>query len=298
MEWSDRLRAQLTDGRLERLGLRPDDAAATRELAYAVLADRDDMERVGLLADRLVAGIGDLVPEQRQVFDPQDATGPLGRGVLPLMALLATADAVHAYHRSRGVDDDVSWASLADLGRQVWVNRLTYGEPGLHTQDWLTLCWSGALLQLGRLQLALDRLDVAPHRGTVVLSVHVPQTGPLDPDAVEDSFAQAERAFGQWYADIRPQWFHCESWLLDETLAAGLPGSNIAAFAAQWELFGEPSPGTDDAVFFTFRRRGEVDPDTLPTTSRLEQLVVSHLRSGEPLTIRHGRRAMADGHAR
>ena len=58
-------------------------------------------------------------------------------GVLPMLALVATAPEVAALHAGRGVPADISAATLTDLGQQVWVHRLTYGTFGLHTHGWL-----------------------------------------------------------------------------------------------------------------------------------------------------------------
>lgn len=291
MDERDLLASAVAPDRLDRLGFRPDDAADARGVAARLADDPAVVARVAELADGLRRMVGELAvePGTPGVFTAADLDHPAGRGVLPLLALLVTADDVRAYHRSRGVDDATSWATLADLGRQVWVNRLTYAAFGLHTARWMETAWSGALYQLGRLQFNLNRVGLEPHRGALVLSTHIPQAGPLLPEEVDASLARAEEFFAAHFADFAPQWFHCESWLLDPELAAALPGSNIAAFQARWELFGEPQPGTEDAVFFTFRRRGPVTAADLTTNSRLEALVADHVRSGEPMHLRHGK---------
>ncbi|GAB3698569.1 acyltransferase domain-containing protein [Mariniluteicoccus flavus] len=292
MDPRPRLLAALDDDRLDLLGFRPDDAADLRGIVTDLVDDEAAMARVATLAERLIGQVGRIAPlpgEQPAVFDESDRVHPRGRGILPLLALLATVDDVRAHHRDRGIDDAASWRALSDLGQQVWVNRLTYAAFGLHTHRWLLVAWSGALAWLGRLQFNLARPEVDPHRGELVLSTHIPQSGPLDPDEVDRAFAEAEDFFAAHFPDLRPAWFHCESWLLDPRLAAALPGSNIAAFQQRWELFGDPQPGTADAVFFTFRRRGDVTADDLTANSRLEALVTDHVRSDEPLHVRHGR---------
>ena len=58
-------------------------------------------------------------------------------GLLPLLALVASADAVRRFHAARGLSPEDSASGLRDLGQQVAVHRRTYGEFGLHTQGWL-----------------------------------------------------------------------------------------------------------------------------------------------------------------
>jgi hypothetical protein len=272
--------------RLECLGFRGPDVRDALAAAAAVLRE-DGGARVQRLAERLLPAVGTL--ELAGLPDPwaDDAAGddPSGPGVLPLLALVATVEEVVAAGARRGIGEDQVWRSLSDLGQQVWVHRLTYGSFGLHTQDWLRLAWSGNLHWLGRLQFNLQ-VD----RGEWVASTHIPQTGPLRPDLVDESFARAAAFFARHYPDVPVVDFHCHSWLLDPQLAAALPpDSNLARFQRRWRLYGEPQNGDADVVFFTFHRRGEVDVESLPRTTTLERVVVEGLRAGRPWQLWHGR---------
>jgi GNAT domain-containint protein/N-acyltransferase family protein len=275
------------DGLLSSLGLRPQDAA---ELAAVVARVRQDA--VGLAeVDRLAAGVrgrlgrfpGEPAPDPWTGYDP--AVDPHGVGVLPLLALVVTASDLVAFHRARGVPADVSAATLRELGQQVWVHRLTFGVLGLHTYGWLPVTWSGSLYWLGRLQFNLELLD-----GGWVCSTHIPRSGPLDPAAVDASFAAAAAFFPAHFPDRPVQDLWCSSWLLDPTLVQGLdPASNMARFQARWRLYGEPMPGDEDALFFTFARRGEVDLATLPRDTTLQRVVADRLREGGHWAVRTGR---------
>ena len=249
-----------------------------------------DLDRVARLAERLRPEIGDV--EGSSAVDPWDTPDagpePYGAGVLPLLALVATADDVVAWHGRRGLPANLSWAALADLGHQAWVHRATYGSFGLHTHGWLRLVWSGAFLWLGRLQFNVQRDPVDAAYGWV-LSTHIPPTGPLTPEAVDDSFRTAAALFPRHFPEFRVGRFHCGSWLLDPELVAALPASsNMARFGDRWTLYGDELPGDDDALFFTFHRRGAVDLDTLPTETTLQRVIVDRLRAGEHWHVRHG----------
>ncbi len=273
----------------ERLGLRPDDAADAAVLVQEVLSDPLAAARVEVLVRRLDELVGRFGPGTSEGFDgpahDHDSArlGHVVQGGVALVALLAATPKVVGFHAAHGIDAEQSWRTLSDLGQQVWVHRRTHGAFGLHTQGWLTCIWSGALHWLGRLQLNLTPLT--DEEGTTLpgrwqLSVHIPESGPLTPEAVQDSFERAEAFFARHHPDHPVERLHCSSWLLDPALAEELPGSNLAAFQQRWTLTGRGRPGDADALFFTFRVRGEVDLATLPTDTRLQRLVVSRAAEG------------------
>lgn len=291
-----RLQPADVEDRVQRLGFRPDDAAALLALLPRVCADGELLARISTLAERLLAGLGDFCADGTENPWAGDwstsASGrePDGPGWVPLLTLFATVDDVRAFHRRRGVPSDVSWASLADLGQQVHLHRLTFGGFGLETYGWLCCAWSGALYWLGRLQFNLQVED-----DEWVLSTHIPRTGPLTPAAVDDAFARATDFFRRHFSEYETKSFFCESWLLDPELRDGLAeGSNIAAFSRRWGLYGEPRNGDGDALYFTFSRRPPIDLDLLPQRSSLERLIVGRLRRSEHWQVWKGRCTQPD----
>ena len=261
------------------LGFRDGDIADLLTVVEAVLHSADDLLTVTRLAEGVLGTIGLVGPEfGSRTTDVPDSKIP-GAAVLPMLALLMTAPEAAAFHASRRVPEDVSAATLADLGQQVHVHRLTYGEFGLHTHQWVNLVWSGFLFRLGRLQfnLALEQPD---GRSEWVLSTHVPADGPLPRTAADESFATARTFFAAHFPDYPVRWFHCRSWLLDPTLSELLPESNLAAFQRRWTLYGPREPGEEDLLFFVFQRRGQVEPTTLPTDTALRRRAADRLVSG------------------
>ena len=100
--------------------------------------------------------------------------------------------------------------------------------------------------------------------------------------------------FPRFFGDRAVQDFWCESWLLDPELAAALPAeSNISRFQRRWQICGEPKPGDEDALFFTFARRGAVDLDALPRDTTLQRVITDRLRAGGHWQVRQGRIPMA-----
>jgi hypothetical protein len=253
-------------------------------------ADREDTERltvdpylVAELAGTLRRQIGTFPPDS--VFEPSD-------GLAALAAYLETVPDVRAFHASRDVDDEISWGTLADLGRQLDVHRRTHGRFGLETHWWLRAHWFGSLYQLGRLQFLLTQ----EHRGAPgvepgewVLDVHIPESGPLDPAAIDDSFAQAKDFFATRFPEKPVRTATLLTWLLDPVLVEWLPAeSNLSGFARRFTLYGEPLDGAASAVYFTFRTRDTDHLDRLPRDTQLQRLVLDRVGGGHGWQNAHG----------
>lgn len=275
-ELSARLSAASDDRVLTDLGFHDDDRADVQKAIEAALGDTDRLSEIETLSQRLRSGIGNFGSAAGTFELPPASRDWRGIGVLPMLALLCVADDVRAFHRSRGIPAAVSNRSLADLGQQAWVHRRTFGAFGLHTYGWMVTAYSGNLYWLGRLQFNLvQRAD-----GWAV-STHIPESGPLTPEAVDVSFRQAVAFFAEYFPDYPTRVFHCGSWLLDPQLAEVLkPESNTVKFQKRWNLEGEPSIADEDAIFFVFRRRGEVDRSSLPKDTTLQRAIVDKLDSG------------------
>lgn len=272
------------------LGFRGQDVPDLLDAVARALASAADLAAIALLADRLLASIGQLGPRPGgSVWTGCGAaTDGLDTGVRAMLALLVTAPDVAAFHARRGIPPEVSAATLADLGQQAWVHRLVFDQFGLHTEGWLTIAWSGALYRVGRLQFNLQ-LDPGRADPRWVLSTHIPRSGPLGPESVDASLRRAREFFATHFPDYPAHEFYCQSWLLDPALAGALPDTNLAAFQRRWTLSGEPQPGDVDTLFFIFSRRPPVDPSSLPTDTRLRRLTAAKLAAGQSWSIYTGR---------
>lgn len=298
MDVRQRLQSLDLDHRLIQLGVHDEDREAIAGIVAAVMSDERDLDAVQLLANEV------LLPNIGNWFDYNDTPGfpeetadhPAGRGALPIVALIATADDVHAAHLRRGIPEDLSWQSLADFGHQVAKHRWVEGTHGLHNQGWLRNAWADGFLWLDRLEFELSRTtfpgEDAP---TVVLGTHIPDGGPLDPERVANSFRLAAELFPRYYPEVGPiEWFTCQSWLLDPNLQQIVPGSNMATFQALWEPYGS-NPGDRDGYYFGFNiepEKGRELPyglDELPYDSRLHRGMVDFWRGGGHFVAAHGR---------
>ncbi|TQJ87389.1 acyltransferase domain-containing protein [Streptomyces sp. SLBN-31] len=247
----------------------------------------------------LVRGMGEI-GTGLDLPDLDWASGPLQR-CFPVFVFVAALPYTRAQHRERGVPDEVSRRTLADLGRHMAVHRRRYGVAGVHAVWWFGHHFRGELYQLGRLQferarlgrrtgtaLAAAGLDVGP--GTPCLNLHIPDfLGPLTPAACDRSLALAADFFARCFPEEKYRVATCHSWLLDRQLTRYLPaGSNIVRFQQRFRLAREDKePADTDPVEFVFG-----DPDlpveTLPRRSALERAVGDHLRAGGHWYHGHG----------
>lgn len=286
---------------LDLLRITGQDAAELGPLVDAAAADDELLAEITATANRLRAAAGldvpavDLEADKARHDALQQRLAP-GEGLLPILALLVSTDTVRAWHAERGLTREQSWHVLADLGQQMRVHRAGTGRLGLHQLNWVSGNWAGRLVHLGRLQFDLNREE--PSRQWV-LGTHIPATGPLDPDEVEESLAAASAYATAHYADLDESGeaaapgighvFTCDSWLMSEELAeiAG-EDSNLARFAARWGLT-ERTRMDDGALFFVFGKRPPVDVAALPRTTRLEAAVAERLADGRGWTGGTGR---------
>jgi GNAT-like C-terminal domain/N-acyltransferase N-terminal domain len=258
------------------LGFTAEDKADTERMVV-------DEDRVSALADLLRARIG--LAEIEPPAEPVDEFAALA-------TYLRTLPDIRAFHTRLGVADEISWATLADLGRQVELHRRTHGVFGFETYWWLISHWLGSLYQLGRLQFLLyretgDVPGVEP--GEWVVGVHIPETGPLTPAAVDDSLAQAKEFFARYFSDRPVRTATLTSWLLDPVLLDRLPAeSNMAGFGRRFTPYGKPADGAESAVYFTFRSRDLDHLDRLPRDTALQRLVLDRVGSGHGWQNAHG----------
>ncbi|GLX97689.1 acyltransferase domain-containing protein [Herbidospora sp. NBRC 101105] len=269
---------------LDRLAVRPDDAAEIME-GWPDPGSPFWTPELRWLLDRSIAlvradlgGHGWLPPGPELARD----RGPAWRH-LYVYAYLALVDVAVGFHRDHGVAGDLTWLSLADLGRNLAIDRRMNREGWPVMQSWLTLHVRGAIYELGRLQF---------HRGGATLDLHIPETGPMTPEAIDDSLDRAREFFPRHFPGETYTAFACGSWLLDPQLAEYLPDdSNIVRFQRRFELepYEEPEGIDADVEVLRFVFRSLTTPlDRLPRRTVLQRAVVDHLRAGRHWRWRRG----------
>ncbi|WBQ03447.1 acyltransferase domain-containing protein [Kribbella sp. CA-293567] len=227
------------------------------------------------------------------------ALGEAGR-YFYVHAYLAVLPLVRDWHAAHGISDEISQATLADLGAKMELHRQSYGVGGLTKQNWFVRHLRGSLFRLGRLQF--DRTVVrepevegatGPVAGEPALEVHISVDGPMNHQACSESFAAAVPFFAKHFPDETYRWATCASWLLDDQLAEYLPAeSNIIRFQRRFTLWPRAIEADRDVLEFVFQFPvGTVDPANLPAVpqdSTLQRAITSHLAAGRHWQLRLG----------
>lgn len=275
---------------LRYLEIPEEDLADVSALAMAL---RDD-ERLWWYLERAVWS---LMAHMGRIDSPprfavlRDINDPVYRHFYVLV-FVATLPYVRAYHEVKGIPEDISQATLADLGRNVRVHRKREGVGGLGVAWWLMLHFRGMIYQLGRLQFerstmgeqiagSVTEAGMQATASTPALSVHIPDfSGPMTDEACSASIAQAREFFPRHFPDEHYKYAVCHSWLLDPRLKEYLrPGSNIVRFQERFTLAGKGWDSTDGIMQFVFGKTAK-DVDNVPRDTSLQRAVVDHIRSG------------------
>ncbi len=304
--------ADETAALLERIGVAPDDAA---DVVSTLPSPDRTPEWWWLLqraCHRLTGAMGDPDPSHSDWpnwVGPEESQ-PLPRRCFMAHVFLATMPHTMAFHRSVGVPDDVSWASMADLGRHMAIHRRTYGASGIDAAWWLSLSLRGEIYDLGRLQFNWFHLGVGDEspwwypadeaarrgagfrQGDVCVGVHIPESGPMTPAACDESFARASGFFAECFplADQGRRLATCWSWLLDDQLCDYLPAeSNIVRFQRRFELVPGWVESDEWMLEFVFRVPDALGRlDSLPQRTVLERTAVAHIKGGGHWRARTG----------
>jgi hypothetical protein len=140
------------------------------------------------------------------------------------------------------------------------------------------ICWKG--YPLDHLGLAVRQQKVLPKErwhpvlrcGDPVISIHIPEEGRLQPEAVDEAISNAKEFVKKYYPNYSYKAFVCYSWLLDPQLENLLPqNSNIVKFSRRFEKVTMKSKG-NGALDFVFRKTDpEIDISALPERTTLER---------------------------
>ena len=260
-------------------------------LDYLNIAAEDRAESLALLEGAATPAVAQVLEHLSARLGSADASLPqLETPELPvgefdwIGAMLRFTTELLAWHADRNIPEEISRATLADVGRNMAISRRVHHRFGMDTYKWLNHLFSGRLYQLGRLQYLIHQ-PAATIPGVAsdewILGIHIPEDGGLATGTVQNSLSLAAPFFAKHFPEQPVAAANCESWLLDPYLAEHLdPASNIAQFAALFTPYGTPRDEPTDAVYFTFRTRSMDNLGSLPRTTALQRIVLERIDAG------------------
>src|SRR5271166_1229112 len=136
---------------LARLNVADEDAAEPLATLDAVRAAPELWWLLERCHHRVLSHLGQ-VPRPRECWPQLPAhLGASGRSFYVHVYLSVLPDTL-AWHRRMAVPEPVSWATLADLGRHMAIQRRLHGTTGVDEPWWMMLHLRGELFECGRLQ--------------------------------------------------------------------------------------------------------------------------------------------------
>jgi hypothetical protein len=258
---------------------------------------------------RLAATMGDVDSVVGRWPDLPDDLGVAG-SCFPLHLFAVAAPAVRSWHAAKGIPDDVSWATFADLGRHVSVHRRATGTSGVDALFWFEYHLRGLLIEVGGLQYRSYRLG-SPNQpdpwfdyetarslgpgflpGDLSVSMHVPEGSAIDEATVQQSTAAARQLLDMVFPTETRRIVTGSSWMLDDQLVDLLPpNSAIIRLAQSFQLVPGWRDGDPQLLRSVFRQWGEV-PESGVGRTRLQRGVLDHLAAGGHFRFRTGWREL------
>ncbi len=183
------------------------------------------------------------------------------------------------------------------------------GNQGVGEYAWLTILFCQKIFRLGRLQFepyvfkhpywiyedpatGIRQVLNAPSEdtslrlllkpGTQVLNLHIPKSGQLTPNLVEDSLHRAEVFFRE--QNLPYEAIICESWLMDPQVQKfAAMSENICAFQKRFLVY-PLEKNCSEAQYRIFGRNdADTKPELLPEATRLQKSFKQfRLQGGQP----------------
>lgn len=121
-------------------------------------------------------------------------------------------------------------------------------------------------------------------RGDPVISLHIPASGRLTPEAVDDSLRNIREFLKTYFPDYEYKAFACISWLINPALVAMVgENSNIAKFCRRFTPLTRKAAGTGVFSFIFHKSGSDINLEDLPENTSLERALKAYYLSGHYL---------------
>lgn len=205
-------------------------------------------------------------------------------------------------YEKRGLPLDVYYDTARDLRYKLMECYKMHGVWGSFVASWFYGAFVLDRFEIGRLQyefathfatqgnLTVCGLELTPE--TPILNLHIPSSGPLTQEAVEDSLSRAYKFMGEHYPHfIRDgkMVIECGSWLLYPAHYEFLPkGSNILRFMDNFDIVHSWEDDGFGDCWRIFNVDWNHDASSLPRSSSLQRAYAEWLEKGNKAGEAHG----------
>lgn len=214
-------------------------------------------------------------------------------GLYNLLSVLYLCEGLEQQYLHLGIPEEILMDTLGDVVRWAKIWSDLKGELYLGELCWLKWHFRMKIFKLGRLQFLMGyaRRDIpgtSVREGDPVLEIHIPRTGPLDPQSCDRALAMAPEFFARYFPEHSWKLFTCNSWLLDDTLASFLPPeSNILRFQNRFV----PVSGTRSDAILGFVFEWKITREQAkcrPADTALKAAIQHHMQKDGPFYVTLG----------
>ncbi len=197
-----------------------------------------------------------------------------------MLYVFRLAEHLHELYLSTGRGEELFDNILRDFAAKVRECYDYTGSWGIHVAKWYNGWFDLTRVAFSRLQFEVRPFrnhygDMTPE--DLVINVHIPSIGPLDPQLCEADYRRAAEFFGEHFGDRVP--FICHTWLLNPDHPKFLPStSRLLPFQAKYDIF-----KFEEHTNFLWRLFGTAytgDPHDLTERNSLERAYKNWLLAG------------------
>ena len=265
-------------------GFPPESVAPLTETGRKILQDEKKKELIEsalALYEEAPNGAPDWRALEKVYLSFREETGEDAYGEL-LMFFVFLAPALREAYRKAGLPEEIFRDTMRDLRYKAIECKAVYDVWGTFVSSWFIGFFALIRFEIGRFQYEMSTFssEGSPFDGRRGLGIHIPSSGPLRKEEMEESFRRAA-AFFESRIPGDEILFMTDTWLLYPPLQEALPeGSGIRLFGDYFTVVSSTEHRNDYwRVFDTF---DVSDPDRLKNGTFLQRLYVSWLKEGKP----------------
>lgn len=239
---------------------------------------------------------GKALQEKLQEVESWEKELGFHKYTLDLLVLLCCWEILESRYKEQKMPMDIFYDSLDDMRCKLLECRDVYGVSGIFVGFWYDRFFDMSRFALGRLQFELEtypfeeaytKNGVTVKKGDTVINMHIPSSGPLYKEEVDEAFNRAAEFYKEKFPDGTIV-FVADSWLLDPDLVKLLPKGNVQDFAQRFALIHTKKCEKFMDGWRVFGSEWEKEPQNLPRRTKLQRAAADYLQQGGRLGEGYG----------
>ncbi|MBE6633237.1 MAG: hypothetical protein E7620_02715 [Ruminococcaceae bacterium] len=211
------------------------------------------------------------------------------RESVDLVMMVECLPVMRERYRERNLPEEIFWDTAKDLTYKMIECHNNRGVWGSFVTFWFPEFFRLERFALGRLQFEhkafpYEGVD-GVEKGQVVYNCHIPSSGSLPPESVDDAFRRAKEFYAH-ELNGKPMPVYCSSWMLYPPHVELFPeGSNLRRFAERFTLVDAVADETNHDFWRIFNRpwTSDICLEELPEDTALRRAFKSFLMAGNTM---------------